>query len=129
MNLLVDTHVAIWLISDQRRLPSRIQGLLVDEQNTVFLSAVSIWETAIKFALRKPSSPPFDGHRLTQLMQDSGCKVLGVNQSHALAVDDLPLLHGDPFDRLLVAQALSEPMRLITADHALSAYSDTIITW
>ncbi|MFI0845654.1 type II toxin-antitoxin system VapC family toxin [Mesorhizobium sp. IMUNJ 23232] len=129
MNLLVDTHVAIWLVSSPERLPDKITSLLVDEANRVFVSAISIWETSIKFALHKPSSPPFPGRELLRLAVASGCEMLVVKEAHASAVDDLPLLHGDPFDRLLIAQALSEPMRLISADRQVAAYSDTVISW
>ena len=129
MNLLLDTHVAIWLVSDPNRLPPKIIELLSNEGNAVHLSTVSVWETAIKFALAKPSSPPFNGRELLRLATAAGCGVLEVSEAHAGTVDDLSLLHGDPFDRLLIAQAMSEPMRLVSADRQVAAYSDAIITW
>lgn len=129
MNLLLDTHVAIWLVSEPERLPRRVAAMLEDDSNQIFLSAISIWETSIKFALKKWSSPPFNGRELLRLGVASGCTLIDVTEAHAGKVDDLPLLHGDPFDRLIVAQALAEPLRLITHDRALGAYSDTIITF
>lgn len=129
MNLLLDTHVAIWLVSEPQRLPPRIVALLQDETNSIFVSVISVWETSIKFSLGKWSSPPFNGRELARLAVLSGCELIDVTEAHAGMVDDLPSLHGDPFDRLLVAQALSVPMRFVTADRQLGAYSDTIITW
>lgn len=129
MNLLLDTHVAIWLVSEPERFPPRIAALLGDERNAIFVSVISVWETAIKFALQKPSSPPFNGRELARLATLSGCKLIEVSEADAGKVDDLPLLHGDPFDRLLIAQALSENLRLVTADAFVAAYSDTTITW
>lgn len=129
VNPLVDTHVAMWMVSEPERLPPRVRQLLQDEANTIYLSTISIWEKAIKFALRRASSPPFDGRQLLNLAKASGCRILAVTEAHAVAVDDLPLLHADPFDRLILAQSITEPMRLISHDRRLVAYSDAVIAW
>jgi PIN domain nuclease of toxin-antitoxin system len=89
---------------------------------------VSVWEIAIKFALRKRrGAPPFSGADALIHFRAAGYELLNVAPEHAVAVEALLPLHADPFDRMLIAQALYEPMRLITADIALAAYSETII--
>lgn len=103
--------------------------MLADPSNRAHVSPVSIWEIAIKHRLAKPSAPPFSGRDATAHFRRAGYATLPLTEAHAAAVDDLPLLHGDPFDRLLVAQALTEPMRLVTADKQLAAYSDNVIAW
>lgn len=129
MNLLVDTHVAIWSVADSARIPLRIRALLADGENRAHVSPVSIWEIAVKHRLGKPSAPAFNGRDATRFFAEAGFRTLPLTEAHAAAVDDLPSLHGDPFDRLLIAQALSEPMRFITGDRQLAAYSDTVIWW
>ncbi len=129
MNLLVDTHVAIWSLTQSGSIPVHIRALLADGANRAYVSPVSIWEISIKYKLGKPSAPPFSGRDAAIQFRRAGYDVLALTEAHAAAVDDLPLLHGDPFDRLLIAQALSEPMRFITGDKQLAAYSDTIISW
>ena len=128
MKLLLDTQVAIWALNDPRRLGDRAAQLIADERNDIYASAVSVWEIAIKFALAKRrGGPPFSGTVALKLCKAAGYRLLPITPEHCAAVDDLPALHADPFDRMLVAQALHEPLRLLTADTALYAYSDTII--
>jgi PIN domain nuclease of toxin-antitoxin system len=129
LNLLLDTHVAIWAQVAPNVLPPKITKLLADQSSTIYVSAVSIWEIAIKYALGKSSRPPFSGKDAIAVFERAGCKMLAVSTQHAAAVDELPLLHGDPFDRLLIAQALSEPLRLVTHDKNIAQYSDAIISW
>jgi PIN domain nuclease of toxin-antitoxin system len=129
LNLLIDTHVGIWALINSDRLPPKIRQLLTDARNLVHISPVSVWEISLKHKLGRPNPPPFCGREALRLLELIGCRVLPVAAAHAAAVDDLPPLHGDPFDRLLVAQALTEPMRLVTADRHVAAYSDTFITW
>lgn len=129
MNLLLDTHVALWAIDASPRLPATIRALIVDEANDVAVSAVSIWEIAIKFARARgrPNDMPFSGGRALAFFQEAGFSMLAVSPAHAVAVDHLPRLHDDPFDRLLVAQAMSEPLRFVTHDAQIAAYSDSVI--
>lgn len=129
MKLLVDTHVAIWAVDSPKLLPSRVVDLLVDGSNKVYVSVVSVWEIAIKLALPKRYQLPFTASEALFKFKEAGFELLGIDLGHVLAVERLPLLHGDPFDRLLVAQALSEPMRLISRDPRVAAYSDTVISW
>ncbi len=127
MRILLDTHVAIWALADDDRLGPAARRLLLDAGNSLWVSAASIWEISIKFALRRPGSPPFSGADGLRHFRHAGFRLLEITPEHAAAVDGLPYLHADPFDRLLVAQALTEPMRLLTADATVAAYSDSII--
>lgn len=100
-----------------------------DAFNSTWVSAVSIWEISIKHKLGRASSPPFSGKEAVVHFGRANLGLLPVTVEHAAMMDNLPLLHADPFDRLLIAQALSEPMRLVSHDRQVAAYSDTIISW
>lgn len=129
MRLLLDTHAALWAITADSRLPLAIQALIADPQNSVQVSAASIWEISIKHALARggPNDMPISGAQAAGYFRASGYGLLAVSAEHAAAIESLPALHADPFDRLLVAQALTEPLRLITHDPKVAAYSETII--
>lgn len=126
MNLLLDTHVALWAITDDARLSSRARQLILAPRATVWVSAVSVWEIAIKHGLGR-GEMPVSGEDALRYFQQSGYRLLAVEPEHAAAVEGLPAHHQDPFDRLLVAQALIEPMRLMTHDGMVARYSDTIV--
>jgi PIN domain nuclease of toxin-antitoxin system len=126
MRLLLDTHIALWAITGDAKLDRSAQALIADSGNAVFVSAVSLFEIAIK-RHRRPESLAVSASEALRLFEEAGYMVLPVSASHATAVEELPLLHADPFDRLLAAQALTEPMRLITHDRKLAAYSETFI--
>ncbi|MGE0667957.1 MAG: type II toxin-antitoxin system VapC family toxin [Sphingomonadales bacterium] len=129
MRLLLDTHAAIWAISQPRLLPDRIRGLIEEPANQIHVSAASIFEIAIKHRLGKRSAPPLSGTQAVKAFREVGYLLLDILPEHATAVDDLPLAYGDPFDRLLVAQAIVEPMYLVTHDRTIASYVDTAITW
>ncbi|MDQ2705172.1 MAG: type II toxin-antitoxin system VapC family toxin [Pseudomonadota bacterium] len=129
MRLLLDTHVAIWTLTEPSRIPQPIFEAIGDTSNTVSVSAVSVWETAIKHQLRRPDSPPFSGHEAVGHFQNAGFILLDVKSSHAAFVERLPLLHADPFDRLMVAQAVIENMQFVTYDRFLSRYDVSVLTW
>jgi PIN domain nuclease of toxin-antitoxin system len=118
MRLLLDTHVFIWAVGGKRQLNAAARGYLSAAQ-VVFVSSASIWEIAIKARLGKIDGDPA---AYASAIEASGFRELPVTALHAAAVARLPLHHNDPFDRLLLAQAFSEPLRLVTADHALAAY-------
>ena len=126
MNLLLDTHVALWAITDDQRLSSKARELLLHPRNTIWVSAVNIWEIAIKHSLGRESMP-VSGKEALEHFHQAGYKFLAVEPEHAALVETLENHHQDPFDRLLIAQALTEPMRLLTHDMTVSRYSDTII--
>ena len=94
--------------------------------NDVYFSAVSIWEIASKRSLR-PEGMPISAKQAVAMFHDAGYEELAVTADHAALVETLPAIHADPFDRLLVAQAMAEPMRLMTHDRVISAYSDSIM--
>ena len=124
MRLLLDTHIYIWAVMDSVKLTKAARQLIVDADE-VFVSSASIWEASIKVGLGKLD---VDVNRLVSEIEGSGFVELPVRAVHAALVRDLPEIHRDPFDRILVAQAMSEPLRLITADVHLAAYSELVIT-
>ncbi len=126
MNLLLDTHVALWALVDSPRLSTEARRWLTDERCTLHVSAASLWEIAIKHALGRGDMPVSAEQALVQF-RASGLRPLPVQPEHAVAVASLPPIHADPFDRLLVAQALTEPMRLLTHDALIAHYSDSVI--
>lgn len=126
MNLLLDTHVALWAITDSPRLPAAARDLIAAEKTTVWVSAVTLWEIAIKHALGRGDMPVSSRDAL-HYFEQSGYRLLSIAPEHTVAVEALPPHHQDPFDRLLVAQALHEPMRLMTSDPVVALYSDTIL--
>ena len=128
MRILLDTQIAIWALTDTKRLSGRARALIADKANDVFVSAVSVWEIAIKFALgKRAGAPPFSGAVALDAFIAAGYRMLNVTPQHAAGVESLPPLHADPFDRLLVAQALLEPLRLLTADAVLAGYGAMVI--
>lgn len=123
MRLLLDTHVFLWTLVDDPRLKSASRQI-IQSASEVYVSAASVWEIAIKHRLGKLNADP---HQVCAAIEPSGFIELPVNATHAAGMADLPLHHHDPFDRLLLAQALAEPLRLLTADATLSQYSDLVI--
>jgi PIN domain nuclease of toxin-antitoxin system len=129
LRLLIDTHIAIWGAFELARLPTAAHALLT-EAEMVWVSAASIWEIAIKNSLstkRATSAFPMSGTEAIIEFERAGFHLLPITAVHAAMVDSLPRHHGDPFDRMLVAQALAEPLRLVTADKALAAYGEIVI--
>lgn len=126
MNLLLDTHVALWAITDSPKLPQKARDLITSPKSTVWVSAASVWEIAIKRALGRGDMPVSSQDAMRYFLE-SGYRFLPIEAEHAVAVEDLPTHHHDPFDRILVAQALVEPMRLMTHDPLVARYSDTTI--
>lgn len=122
MRLLLDTHIVLWTLAASPRIAS-IQNLILSDETDVFVSVVSWWELATKIAIGKLN---VDLPTLRQAAKDSGFVELTVKGDHADALVKLPLLHRDPFDRMLVAQAIAEPMKLITADEVMSKYTDLV---
>jgi PIN domain nuclease of toxin-antitoxin system len=123
VRLLIDTHILIWLMTGSARLDRRARSLIVNSAE-VFVSSASIWEIAIKHRLGKIEE---DAELIVAKLEAAGLHELDVTYRHALATSKLPLHHSDPFDRLLVAQAITEPMRFLTSDKHLCAYSELVI--
>lgn len=129
MRLLLDTHIALWALVDDSKLSSEARARIADPRNDVLVSAATVWEIAIKHALSrgKRSAMPISGTEAVSLFQKAGYHLLGISAEHAAAVEALPPIHADPFDRLLVAQSLIEPLQLITSDAIVARYSDAVL--
>lgn len=125
MRLLVDTHLLLWATARSRRLPKEARQLLEDPANEIFFSAASLWEIVIKAALRKPDFK-VDVALLRPALAEMGFAELPVSGAHAERLASIPPLHKDPFDRMLVAQSLAEPLVLLTNDGVLAAYGDVV---
>jgi PIN domain nuclease of toxin-antitoxin system len=125
MRLLVDTHLLLWAAAKSGRLPKEARLLLQDPANEVFFSAASLWEIVIKTALRKPDFKA-DVAVLRPALGEMGFAELPVSGAHIEKLASLPPLHKDPFDRMLVAQSLAEPLVLLTNDGVLADYGDTV---
>jgi len=126
LNLLLDTHIALWAITDSDKLSSVAKRLIQAQTSTVWVSAASVWEIAIKHSLGRGDMPVSSQEALGYFL-NSGYKILPISAEHTVAVESLPMHHHDPFDRLLVAQAMIEPMRLMTHDATVALCSDMII--
>jgi PIN domain nuclease of toxin-antitoxin system len=126
MRLLLDTHVFLWTLADPARLSLPARDAIESAANEVLFSAASIWEIAIKSELLR-AELGVDATTIIGAAREMRFEELAVSAAHAAAVARLPRHHKDPFDRLLVAQALGEPARLMTADKALAAYSDDLV--
>lgn len=118
---LLDTHVLLWAISEPEKLSDSVRTLLENENHTLFFSAASIWEIAIKAALNKPDFRS-NAQAIAMGLKQAGYQELEINAVHAYRIADLPSMHQDPFDRLLVCQAKSEGLALITNDANIQRY-------
>ena len=126
MNLLLDTHIAIWAVEDNPRLSQAARALLFEPAASFFVSAASLWEIAIKHAKHGAKEMPMSARDALGFFHASGYTIVPVGPPHVLTLEGIPRLHDDPFDRLLVATALTEPYRLITSDARLSAYGSMV---
>ncbi|MCW3015266.1 MAG: type toxin-antitoxin system VapC family toxin [Solirubrobacterales bacterium] len=118
MKLLLDTHAVLWWVTDDPQLPAAAATLIADDTNDVLLSAVVVWEIAIKRGLGKLTAPA----GLDELLLAGGATALPITIAHARRVERLPDRHRDPFDRMLVAQAFEEDAVIVTRDAALGGY-------
>jgi PIN domain nuclease of toxin-antitoxin system len=126
VNLLLDTHVLLWAASEPKRLSAKAQAMLLDPANQPVFSAASLWEISIKSSLDRLDFK-VDPRRLWRMLLASGYRELAVTAEHAVAVNELPAKHKDPFDRILIAQARVEGMLLLTADRAVAKYGEGIL--
>ena len=125
MNLLLDTHLLLWAASEPQRLTAKARTMLLDPANHLLFSAASLWEISIKNGLER-SDFNVDPRRLWRMLVINGYRELPVTSEHTVAVNDLPHLHKDPFDRILVAQARVEGLTLLTADKMVAKYGDGV---
>ena len=125
MKLLLDTHVLLWAVSDPRRLPADVHALMEAPATELVFSAASLWEVAIKNSLGRRAFS-VDPRLLRRNLLENDYRELSITGAHATAVDLLPPIHKDPFDRILVAQAQFEGLTLLTADDTLARYPGPI---
>lgn len=125
MKVLLDTHLLIWAASSPEKLPVEVVALMQSEQTELFFSAASIWEIAIKRGLGRPDFR-VDPRVLRRGLLDNEYNELPIGSEHAVGVEYLPPLHKDPFDRLLVAQAMVEGITLLTKDATVGQYPGPI---
>jgi PIN domain nuclease of toxin-antitoxin system len=122
MGLLLDTHVVLWWLADDPDLPDEVKGQL-DHEPDVYVSAATIWEVAIKQAIAKLPEPA----GLPELIRDCGFTELPISSRHAMTAARLPLIHRDPFGRMLVAQARDEGLTLVTRDPRCQKYEVAVL--
>ena len=126
MKLLVDTHLLIWSTTNPSKLSETARKMLTDGENEYYFSSASVWEIAIK-RRKHPDDMPMSAAAARQLFEEVGCIELPVLSRHSAEVENLPAIHADPFDRMLVAQARLEGMKLLTHDGIIPAYGDFVI--
>lgn len=125
MNLILDTHLLLWAASQPEKLSATTRKLLLDPANQLLFSSASLWEISIKSRLGRADFK-VDARRLWRMLLVNGYRELPVTSEHAVAVQDLPLLHKDPFDRILVTQARVEGLTLLTMDKSLAKYGESV---
>lgn len=125
MRILLDTQIVLWTAAEPDKLPTVARAVLADPDNDIAFSVVNLWEIAIKRSLNRPSFQ-INPRRLRERLIATGFIELAVTGEHALAVEHLPPIHRDPFDRILVAQAITEGLVLLTSDRMLDGYPGQI---
>ena len=123
MRILLDTHVALWWANDPDMLAGNARAMIADGRNDVFLSSASVWEAAIKTAAGRLETPT----SIEEAALEGGLRELAISWKHARRAAALPPFHKDPFDRMLVAQALEEELVLITRDPLVQQYAVPIV--
>ena len=122
MRLIIDTQVLIWWTNDVSNISRRVQDIIFDLDNELWLSLASIWEMQIKISLGKLDLPRSLPDIIATQIEENQIKILPIELSHIYALDRLPLHHRDPFDRLIIAQSLTEEMPIASIDKAFDAY-------
>jgi len=123
MKYLLDTHILLWWLSDPKKLSKKAQTLIHDRNQDIFVSSVSFWELVIKSGLGRIEIP----RNLLKILADDSIEILPLFPEATLGVLDLPQIHKDPFDRMLIAQAKFHDMVLITRDESITEYPITLI--
>ena len=131
MNILLDTHIAIWALNDDPLLSAKARNLILDADNTIYYSVVSVWEVMLKHA-RRPGEIPFSEKDFSEACKEAGFYTLGLAEKHILSVSTLSRPdsikeHNDPFDRLLIAQAKVENFSFLTHDELIPGYNEKCI--
>lgn len=127
MRYLLDTHTFIWCDSEPQKLSVQVATLIQDRQHTILFSVASAWEMQIKWQLGKLNLQTPLARIIASQLQTNQIELLSVKMAHVLALEQLPAIHKDPFDRLLIAQALTEQATLLSADRIFSSYPVNVI--
>lgn len=131
MKLLLDTHIILWALDDNPKLPSKARTLIIDTNNDIYYSSASIWETTIKYML-KPDQIRVSGSKLSELCQEMGYRMLPIADKHVKALETLIYhnpnqVHNDPFDRIMIAQAKAEGLIFLTHDSKIPFYQESCV--
>ena len=131
MNIILDTHIAIWALNDDPQLTSKARDYILDPNNNIYYSVLSVWEVMLKHS-RRPKEIPFDEYDFSTTCNNAGFYPLNLMEKHVLAVKTLIRPsdikeHNDPFDRLLIAQAKVEKFSLLTHDELLKGYNEKCV--
>lgn len=125
MKFLLDTHLLLWTAGDPKRLSAKARKLINEPTSELFFSAASLWEIAIKRGLGRDDFK-VDARLLRRGLLDNGYSELPIGSEHGVAIDSLPAIHKDPFDRMLVAQAMVEGITLLTSDAVVAQYPGAV---
>ena len=131
MKLLLDTHIILWALDDNPKLPKQAKTLIMDAGNDIYYSSASIWETAIKY-MSKPEKIRISGSKLSDLCQAMGYKMLPITDNHVKVLETLVYhnqnqVHNDPFDRIMIAQAKADGLKFITHDSKIPFYKEDCV--
>ena len=126
MRFLLDTHIVIWAMVGSKMLSDKARSILQTSGNSFYMSSASVWEVAIKHSV-KPDEIPVTAEQVIRFCRESGITELPVGFAHAQAVSRLPVYHNDPFDRMLVAQAMEEDLFILSHDGKLPPYGDFVV--
>ncbi len=127
MKLLLDSNVLLWSIFDRKMLSSKVRRLIEDDAHEIFVSVASVWEISIKVAKGKLALPGGSIRYVMEQIQRTETTVLPLSNKHILRVETLPHHHGDPFDRMIVAQAMEEGCVILSSDVGMAAYDARVI--
>jgi len=129
LRLLLDTRIALWTLTDDPRLSRAARDLILDPDTAVCVSTVTLWDIAIKHGLGRegPGAMPVSAHEAQVLFAAAGFALIPITPEQVVVVETLPRLHADPFDRLLIAQGLTEGLMLVTHDATMASYNARII--
>jgi len=123
MKVLLDTHTALWMVNEHEKLSLSAKALLLNDEHTLFISIVSLWEMAIKVSLGKLSELDGGVSVFLSKMENMPIEVLPITAGYIKVIESLPFIHRDPFDRMLVATAIANDMTILTADSNIPKYS------
>lgn len=131
MKLLLDTHIILWALDDNPKLPEQAKALIMDADNDIYYSSASVWETTIKY-MSKPDRIRLSGSKLSELCRRMGYQMLPITDKHVGALETLVFhsghqVHNDPFDRIMIAQAKADGMKFVTHDSKIPLYNESCV--